>query len=90
MLLEDEPKAVRTVGELVEALKDVDPSTKLLISAWTYIDKVERNAIVSVHTEDRNKGCAIELDMFSWDGNGEMVKPVLNIGNYDPLEMVKE
>ena len=90
MLLEDEPKVVRTVGELVEALKDVDPSTKLLIAAWTYTDKVDRYETVSVRTEDMNKGCAINLDMFSWEENGEMVKPVLKISNDDPLEMVKE
>ena len=88
MLLENEPKTVRTVGELLKALKNVDPSTKLLISAWTYTDKVDRNETISIHTENRNKGCAIELDMFSWEENGEMVKPVLKISNDDPLEMV--
>ena len=90
--LEEEPAVVSNVGELIKALDGVDPSTKLLIGVWTYKDKVFTSKAVpsrsfSVHTEDRRKGSKIELEMFSWLENGEMVSPVLKISNYDPLEM---
>ena len=72
------PVTVRTAGELAQALRGVDPSSKLCLNVTTV---VAGNLRKRIRTADREKGCAVELDSFTWIKDGEARGPVVMIAN---------
>jgi len=72
------PVTVRTAGELAQALRGVDPASKLCLNVTT---TVAGNLRKRIRTADRAKGCAVELDSFRWTEGGEERGPVVMISN---------
>jgi len=78
------PVTVRTAGELAQALRGVDPSSKLCLNVTA---TVAGNLRKRIRTADQAKGCAVELDSFTWTEGGEARGPVVMIGNELDREM---
>ena len=76
-------KVVGTVGELANAIRGVDPSTKLILFAWTYKD-ARRKKIRCIRSKDRSSGSSLVVEELRWGEEGHAIR----IGNYSSEDVV--
>jgi len=75
-------RVVKTVGELMEALKNVDPNTSLAVLFGAHKCPEHAVGFISVETKDYTKTTPLELYLHVYRENGRIRTPTLLITNH--------